>query len=469
MPISSQGIGSGVNIREIIDKYIEDEGKSKIAKYDADEASALAKMTGYGNLKSSLTEFYALISNWQDNNPFEQKSVKISSTDEPVIAATAASTAHVGEYSIEVTHLATYHKVKTLTAFATADTVIGTGTLKFTVNSTVTHAIDIQNGANSVRDVAAKINETTDTTGIIANLVTTDDGVTIILTAKESGTDHAFTVSVENDGDGNNTDDSGLSRLASPHLFVLQDAENAVVKIEDMQIESSSNTIEDAIEGVTLNLLSTNTGAPITISIKDDIQGVKQKINDFVGNYNNVVDTINSLTKYTNNDKKNMGVLIGDTTVRSIQIQLRKTITNMHSSLPQQYSTLAQIGITTDKTSGKLIVNNDKLTTAIENHYDKIGQLFMDSNAGIATEMETFIDKYIDVNGILQARTQGLTKTIDVINQQRVQLERHLEKLEKKLMTQFSAMDKSVANLKSISTFLSQQLDSLVEPLSFRK
>jgi flagellar hook-associated protein 2 len=83
--------------------------------------------------------------------------------------------------------------------------------------------------------------------------------------------------------------------------------------------------------------------------------------------------------------------------------------------------------------------------------------------------MESFIDKYIEANGVLQARTQGLTKTIDVINQQRVVLERHLEKLEKKLMTQFNAMDRSVANLKSISTYLSQQLDSLVEPLSFRK
>lgn len=96
MPISTTGVGSGINIREIVDKYLEDESKSKIAKYDADEASALAKITGYGNLKSAMSDFYSLVSNWKSDNPFERKSVSLSETDSPVISASAESSASQG-------------------------------------------------------------------------------------------------------------------------------------------------------------------------------------------------------------------------------------------------------------------------------------------------------------------------------------------------------------------------------------
>ncbi|HRE33023.1 MAG TPA: hypothetical protein PLD88_13685, partial [Candidatus Berkiella sp.] len=82
---------------------------------------------------------------------------------------------------------------------------------------------------------------------------------------------------------------------------------------------------------------------------------------------------------------------------------------------------------------------------------------------------ESTIDSYIKNDGVIKSKTNGLNKSIDLISEQRINLERHLIHFEERLLSQFIAMDSIVANLRSTSDFLKTQLDSLAEPLSFRK
>uniref|UniRef100_UPI0020417B62 flagellar filament capping protein FliD n=1 Tax=Enterobacter hormaechei TaxID=158836 RepID=UPI0020417B62 len=75
-------------------------------------------------------------------------------------------------------------------------------------------------------------------------------------------------------------------------------AQNALLKVNNVDIENSSNTISDALEDITLNLNDVTTGNQ-TLTITTDNTKATKAINDWVTAYNSLQDTFSSLTKYT--------------------------------------------------------------------------------------------------------------------------------------------------------------------------
>lgn len=469
MPITTSGVGSGINIRELVDDLLAAESKDKKVRFDKNETEALTKITAYGTLKSSLSDLRDKVSSLKDENPFSKRLVSVtqSSTSKTVVAAEASNTAQTGNFHVEVTALAKNHKVASGN-FSSSATIVGTGVIEFTVDTTV-YSIEITDSDKTLQGIKDKINQSSKTTGISASLIISEAGTVMVFQAEESGLAKAFTVAVVGDSDSNDTDNNGLSKLASNHLTISQQGQDASLKIDGVTVTNSTNTIVDAIEGVTLNLLNTNSLDPVDMSITLDQDAATQAIIDFVKVYNTTLDSIQKLTAYNKEDPKNAGVLIGDSIVRNAQSQLKRVLNTSNYDLPVAISSLAQMGITSDRTTGKLEVDTYKLSSVVAKNYDEIGQLFIDKDHGILNNLESTLDNYIELNGIIKNKTNGLNKTIDLISEQRVALERHLIQLEERLLSQFIAMDAIVANLRSTSDFLKTQLDSLPEPLSFRK
>lgn len=146
-------------------------------------------------------------------------------------------------------------------------------------------------------------------------------------------------------------------------------AQNAQLTVNNVAIENSSNTISDALENITLNLNDVTTGNQ-TLTITQDTSKAQTAIKDWVNAYNSLIDTFSSLTKYTavdagaDSQSSSNGALLGDSTLRTIQTQLKSMLSNTVSS--SSYKTLAQIGITTDPSDGKLELDADKLTAALK-------------------------------------------------------------------------------------------------------
>ncbi|MGE3319256.1 MAG: flagellar filament capping protein FliD [Candidatus Berkiella sp.] len=469
MPITTSGVGSGINIRELVDELLAAESKDKKLRFDKNEAEALTKITAYGTLSSSLSELKDKVSSLKDTNPFAQRSVTTAkSTDgKTALTASASNSAQTGDFQVEVTALAKSHKLASGN-FDSAATVVGTGVIEFTVGTTV-YSIEITDSDNTLQGIKDKINESSKTTGIAASLITSDSGAVLVFQALETGLDKVFTVAVVGDGDSNDTDNAGLSKLASNHLTINQPGQDASVKIDGVTVTNSTNTLVDAIEGVTIDLLNMNTLDPVEMTISLNKDAATQAIIDFVNVYNSTLESIQKLTAYNKEDPKNAGLLIGDAITRSAQNQMRRVLNTSNYELPLAISSLAQMGITSDRTTGKLEVDTYKLSSAVSKNYDDVGKLFIDDDKGILNNLESTLDSYIELNGIIKTKTKGLNKSIDLISEQRVVLERHLIQLEERLLTQFIAMDSIVANLRSTSDFLKTQLDSLAEPLSFRK
>lgn len=114
-------------------------------------------------------------------------------------------------------------------------------------------------------------------------------------------------------------------------------AQNAQLTVNNVAIENSSNTISDALENITLNLNDVTTGNQ-TLTITQDTSKAQTAIKDWVNAYNSLIDTFSSLTKYTavdagaDSQSSSNGALLGDSTLRTIQTQLKSMLSNTVSS-----------------------------------------------------------------------------------------------------------------------------------------
>lgn len=465
MSISSAGIGSGIDISGLVNDLIASEGQAKSAKFDADEADALARITSFGTLTSALSELRSNISNLTELSAFQKRTAVSSDTEK--FTAIAESSAAEGSYSIEITQLAQNHKLSSAD-FANNNTAIGTGTLKFTIGS-VEHSFDIGSNEQTLSGIKDKINQTTSSTGISATIVNTDTGTRLLFSSTETGTDNIFTVSVVSDADGNDNDNAGLSQLDSAFLSVTQAGTDASVNIDGAVVTSSSNSVEGAIDGITIDLLETNVGDVKTLTVGLDTASARANIEGFVQNYNALVDTINDLSRVNTENTENSGALVGDSTLRNLDLQLRRVLTDTVNTVPGGARTLAELGITTDRFTGKLQIDAADLNQALDGEFDTIGLIFAKEDEGIAVQLDNIIGNYIGASGIINTKTTGINTSINIISEGREQLERNLQTLESRLLSQFIAMDSVVSSLRATSDFLTQQLSQFVDPLSFRQ
>lgn len=184
-------------------------------------------------------------------------------------------------------------------------------------------------------------------------------------------------------------------------------AQNAKLTVNNVEIENSSNTISDSLEDITLNLNDVTTGNQ-TLTISKDTSKAENAVKAWVDAYNTLQDTFSSLTKYTavdagaeSQDSSN-GALLGDSTLRTIQTQLKTLLANTHSS--SNYKTLAQIGITSDASTGKLEIATDKLQTALKNDAAGIGEMFIGDgkSTGVTTGISNNLTSWLSSTGIIQ-------------------------------------------------------------------
>ncbi|MFI9653574.1 flagellar filament capping protein FliD [Guyparkeria sp. GHLCS8-2] len=458
MAITSTGIGSGIDVGGIVSQLVAAEGRPAQNRLDRREAEAQATISALGSLKSVLNEFKASLAGLTDLDAFQAR--KATSGDSSVFTATADQTASAGSYQIEVERLAQGQKLRS-GDFADADTAVGTGTLTIgTGGNSFDIAVDA--GNNTLAGIRDAINASPDNTGVTATTVNVDDGAggtvsRLILTSDETGKANEITVSTVDD-DGNNIDAAGLSQLASGNLTQLQAAEDSLIRIDGQAVTRSSNTIDDAIDGVTLSLKNAEVGSTNTLDVALNTGAVKAKVNAFVKSYNELINTTNQLQAY-DSETGRAGPLQGDSTLRTVMNQLRREVGGSVEGVAGAFQSLGAIGVETQR-DGTLAVDDGKLNDAIDADFASIGEMFASEN-GVANKLDDLLDGYVGFNGILSSRTDSLNNRIDGINDDRESLSRRLQSLESRLLDQFNAMDAAVGQLQSTGNYLSQQLNNL--------
>lgn len=390
MALSSPGVGSNLDVNSIVSQLMSIE-RQPLTALDRKEAGYQAKLSAYGTLKGALSSFQNSVRALSDVSKFQ--SVKATPADATVLGASASSIAVPGAYSVEVTKIAQSQKL-VATGQASTTAAIGTGTLTFdfgtisggtfnaetgkytgaafTSNGAGVKTVTIDASNNSLAGIRDAINSAN--IGVSATIV--NDGGTspyrLALTSTSIGKTNSIKISAAGD--------APLSTLlahdpaATQNLSETATAQNAEFKVDGVAVSKTSNSISDVIQGVTLSLLKTNAGAPTVVTVARDTASVTTAVNAFVKAYNDVNKTLGDLSAY-NATTQQAAILQGDSSVRSIQSQIRNTLTSTLAGIGGSYTTLSQIGVSFQK-DGTLAVDSTKLQSAIGTNFNDIASLF---------------------------------------------------------------------------------------------
>ena len=384
--LSSPGIGSGLDVAGIVAKLMEVE-KRPLTLMDAEISADQAKISAYGTLKSALASLQTTLASLASATGFKTLAANVS--DAALLSANVGSTAVAGSYSVEVTNLAHAQKLAS-SGFANTTDAVGSGTLTFDFGTfdgvafassgSGAKTVTIAPGQNSLSGIRDAINAAN--VGVTATIVNDGSaaGNRLVITSNASGAANSVKITVADD-DGNATDAGGLSQLAydpaaaigsGRNLSEKVAAQDATLVIDGITISKPTNTVTDAIQGVTLDLLKTNVGVPATLTVSANTGSVVTLVGNFVAAYNQVVATLGNLTKFDATQKQ-ASVLTGDGTVRLIQTQLRSIL---GSALPAgAFTTLSQAGVAF-KTDGTLALDPAKLDAALKSNPSAVTQLF---------------------------------------------------------------------------------------------
>lgn len=396
--VAAAGIGSGLDVNGIIGQLMAAE-RQPLAALAKQEAAYNQKLSAYGQVRSALASFQTALKDLASGSKFQALSA--ASSDTAVLTASASGKATPASYQVEVKQLAQQHKLASA-GFASTDDLVGSGTLTiqfgsydsgtntFTANADkAAQSLTIDPANQTLAGIRDAINAAN--AGVTATIVNDGSaaGNRLVLTSADSGAANSLKISVTDD-DGNATDASGLSALAydptaaagsGKNLSQKAEALDALLDIDGIAVKQSTNTVKDAIDGVTLNLAQTNVGEKLTLAVSRDTKAVTAAVESFVKAYNGASGTLKSLTAFNGAGEKN-GVLLGDATARAIQTQLRGMLNTAVES-GGSLTTLSQIGVSFGS-DGTLSLDSAKLNTAIDSNFDGIAALF--AKAGKTTD-----------------------------------------------------------------------------------
>jgi flagellar hook-associated protein 2 len=437
--VTSLGVGSGLDLSTLLDNLMQVERSQVQAPLDRAQSRAQLSLSALGSLSSSVTSFASAVSgltNLQIGRTVESSLSGISGT--------ASDTAEAGSYAVAVDHLATAQSLATDT-FTDADAELGVGTLTLTVDGE-SAAFDLASGSNSLRDVRDAINASS--LGVKAVVVQDGSDYRLLLTSSKTGTAGAMTLAADGTVD---------SRLASGAMSETAAAQDASFSINGLTLSSSSNTVEDVIPGVTLELSGSTAGQTATVDVAADTSTVSAKLTALVAAYNALATNMSALGG-ASADGTQAGPLVGDSTLRALQRHLGgmfgDTVETDLEGNP--FSSLVSIGLHTDQT-GKASLDSTALNAALGESEAGVEALV----SAFADKLGTTLDAFQGSDGIFSVRTTQLNTELKNIDRRRADAEVRLQGIQDRMRAQFTALDSLVSQFQSTSSYLAQQLGVL--------
>ena len=261
----------------------------------------------------------------------------------------------------------------TVTSGALADASsapVGQGDLTLTTaNGTRTLTIDGSN--DNLTGLAASINGAG--LGVTASVTTDANGSYLVVSDGNGGTP-SFTLSPAAGAQ------AGLARFAygsaTTQMSRAQTAQDAIIRMDGVDITRTSNTVSDLIDGVTLNLAAAQPGTTVTLGSTRPTAALSQAVSDFVAAYNDMKTDMDTATASPlKSADGTAGPLYGNASIRQMQRQLsRLSSTVLNSGGGPQ--TLAEIGVTTNPNDGSLMVDQARLTATLNTYPDAVEAMF---------------------------------------------------------------------------------------------
>ena len=472
--VSSLGVGSNLDLSGLLDKLAASESAPLVA-LQRQQTSYTAKLSAYGTLKNALSNFQAAATKLSGAALFQGATAASSAAD--VLTGSAAATGAPGSYAVEVTKLA---QAQSLAAAGVLDAKAPVGAGRVTIYfgtlaagvftddptraaQSAAQSIVIDGTNNSLEGLRDAINAKADI-GVTASIVN-DGGASpnrLVLSSAQTGAASSMRIAV--------TDEAVPPDAAAPALVSLQGllnhngvtglqqtsaASNAALTVNGIAITSSTNTVKEAVQGVTMTLAKTGLS---TLTVSRDTAAVESAVGAFVTAYNSLQSTATQLTRY-DVAKKSGAALVGDSTLRSIQTSIRSALNTPQAG---DLKVLSSVGVSFQK-DGTMAFDAAKLKTAFASNREAVVELFSGTggNTGMGTQVAALVETFTGSDGKLSNATAGVNATLKTLGTRYAATEVSVEAKVARYRAQFTQLDMLMARMNSTTSYLTQQFDSM--------
>jgi flagellar hook-associated protein 2 len=445
--ISSSGIGSGLNVSQIVTALMDVE-KGPLNSINKSISKDNAQISAYGSISSQISSFQSSIAGLITPSTIKATTANSSSTG--VLSVSNDGTALAGEYKITNVTLASPQVITSnidTSAYTSINSSIGsTGSITILGNTitpttfTVAGIVEAINNAN-ISGVSATI----------TNLGTTaapDYQIRIVNTSDTAAT---IALSAGNDF-------SGLA-------FTSADAGAGSVTINGNTVTRSTNTITDLVPGLTINLVGTGNS---TITVAQDNSALSSKISAFVTAFNTLDKSLKDISSYDATAKKG-AALYGDSAINSLRREIRSIIiSTLGVDATTSYNRLSQVGVSF-KSDGTLSLDSTALNTAISANFNKVAKLFSGTGVstdslglhGFAYQLNTVLTTATGIDGSITNRKSSLQSDVSRLQARAEQEQLRLAGLQQMYQKQYTALDRTVSSLNSMASYLTNQFDAM--------
>ena len=450
--ITSLGVGSGLDLNGLLTQLQASE-RQKLTPLTQQQNTQQTKISAYGRLQSAMDRLQESITALNNTSTFRQQTSTVTGEG---VSAIAGETANAGRYDINVTQLAKGGSVASNSV--AMDQVLTTAATTLTIDFGATYtngsfdagaaplssySLDIA-ADSTLEDVRDQINADAES-GVTASIVNDGTGYRLALSSKETGKE-ASVVGF-----------SGLDQLTMDSA-TLRPGQDAELEVNGIAITGTTNRIEGAIQGVTLDI-SAVSESPVSLVIERDEASLKETIEEFVSTYNEVRSTIDRMTAF-NGEGETAGELLGDRTVRTIENRIRRDITDSLGN--GDLNRLAQIGIDIDE-RGRLQIDETTLDEAIATNVEGLTSFFAGETeeGGFAGRLNTTLESITADDGIIQVSVDSAERRIENLDERIARTELSIERNIERYRSQFAQLDGMIAQMNSTGAYLAQQFSML--------
>ncbi|WP_029615724.1 flagellar filament capping protein FliD [Pseudomonas sp. PAMC 25886] len=450
--LTVNGPGTGIDVQGLVKSLVGAQTAPKQAQIDSQTKTSTAQLTSIGKIQAALDAFRGALDTMTKTVNFSGLSSTLS--NDKLATVTLGPGAAAGNFTLGVTQLATASKVSTAVIPGGPTAVVNSGVSAtvFTVSqSGKNYSVSVPPGG-TLQQVRDSLNSQYGNAGLSANILTDSNGSRLVVTSSTTGVGSDITF-------------KGSSGLDTGATVVGSAPQNAKYNLDGSPQESTSNTLPNAISGVSITLTGgSGTDAPSTIKVSANSATLKSAVKGFTDTYSALVKAVNAETQVTTNADGSVtpGPLTGDSSVRSMMASIRNVMNSVTGS--GSFSSLAQFGVTTDQTAGTLSVSDVAFDKAALTNGSDINSIFTGPNGLLASLTNATANFALSKTGVFAEKSSTLQDNLRDLTNQQTALNTRSDALTASLTVKYNAMDSLVAQLKAQGDSVMTTLNSLNNP-----
>ena len=452
----------GVSLDTLVQQYRISQRKPALALENR-KTSLKARLNALSDVKSKLDALLAAMKDLSltgSSSKFLAFSVSSSLTN--IATASASSAASKGSHTLLVTQLAKADTIVSSRLTSSATSVVtaegtGTKTIRLSVNGTNTDInITLASGDTNtsiLSNIAAAVNASG--ANVTASVVSdTSSTSKLVFTSKTTGSTNAVSLT---DVTGTLLDNIGLTdaiisgRTASTsttggYLYSSTASLDANFKLDGIDIVRGTNTVSDALTGVTIELKATQsvTDTPVALTVGVDKATIRSKVEDFIKKYNEALTTLTAKTA-VDPDTKVRQILAGDFVFRNLRTNLRGIASGAVSSvMTGNPKVLSDIGIKTASDGTLSLSDVAAFDSALDSDIAKVEDLFNSTN-GIAVQLKTLTDSFVKTGGEIETTSSSASSQITNLTSQIKRFDEQLDRKVERFRDDFARIQSAIA------------------------